>query len=115
MYGNTSFGDGSSVPDLSSEQRKHLRQDLSAVADRTRELLPGEYVVGSELSNGAQGPQATVAVQPPVGNIVSANYSPTDDASIDDAEQQDLAVGLAASAALQVKQAGGDNPSPTAR
>lgn len=115
MYGNTSFGDGPSDPDLSAEQRKHLRQDLSAIADRTRDLLPGEYVVGSELSDGAGGPQATVAVQPPVGNIVSANYSPTDDATIDDAEQQDLAVGLAASAALQVKQAGKSNPSPTAR
>jgi len=115
MYGNTSFGNGPSDPELSAEQRKHLRRDLSSVADRTRDLLPPKYVVGSELRNGANGPRATVAVQPPVGGIVSANYSPTEEASIDDAEKQDLAVGLAASAALQVKNAGGDNPSPTAR
>jgi len=115
MYGNTSFGDGPSEPELTPEQRDHLRQDLSSVADRTRDLLPGEYVVGSELSDGSRGPQATIAVQPPVGNIVSANYSPTEEATIDDDEKQDLAIGLAASAALQVRQAGGDNPSPTAR
>lgn len=115
MYGNTPFGEESSEPELSSEQRKHLRQDLSTVAARTRELLPSEFVVGSELMSGSNGPQATVAVQPPVGGIVSANCTLDDELSIDENQCEDLAVGLAASAALQVKQAQKGNESPIAR
>lgn len=115
MYGNTPFGDESPEPELSPEQRKHLRRDLSTVAARTRELLPGEFVVGSELMSGSNGPQATVAVQPPVGGIVSANCTLDDELGIDETQCEDLAVGLAASAALQVKQAQKDNDSPIAR
>lgn len=115
MYGNTSFGDESSQPELSPEQRKHLRQELSAVASRTRELLPGGFVVGSELMSGTNGPEATVAVQPPVGGIVSANCALDDELTLDESECEDLAVGLAASAALQVKQAQSGNDSPVAR
>ncbi len=115
MYGNTQFGDEPSDIELTSEQRKHLRQDLSTVAERTRDLLPGEFVVGSELVDGSNGPQATVAVQPPIGGIVSANCSLTDELTIDETQQEDLAVGLAASAALQVKQATQGDQSPVAR
>lgn len=115
MYGNTPFGDESSDLELSTEQRKHLRQELSTVAARTRELLPGEFVVGSELMNGSNGPQATVAVQPPVGGIVSANCPLDEELHIGEDQQADLAVGLAASAVLQVKQAQQGNDSPVAR
>jgi hypothetical protein len=115
MYGNTQFGDEPSDIELTSEQRKHLRQDLSTVAERTRDLLPGEFAVGSELVDSSNGPQATVAVQPPIGGIVSANCSLTDELTIDETQQEDLAVGLAASAALQVKQATQGDQSPVAR
>lgn len=115
MYGNTPFSDEPSELELTTEQRKHLRQELSTVADRTRDLLPSEFVVGSELVDGSNGPQATVAVQLPVGGIVSANCSLTDELTIDETQREDLAVGLAASAALQVKQAHQDDHSPVAR
>lgn len=114
MYGNAPIRDDQPTPELTPEDRKSLRRDLSSVAARTRELLPGEYVVGSELSTDVNGPRATVAVQPPVGAIVSANYTPEDDPKIDADEREDLALGLAASAALQVMEAT-DDPTPTAR
>jgi hypothetical protein len=115
MYGNTSFGDESPSPELSPDQRKVLRQELSHVASRTRELLPSEFVVGSEITSGTDGPRATVAVQPPVGAVVSADYTFDGQIDITETERQDLAVGLAASAALQVKQAMSGDHSPTAR
>ncbi|WP_247010133.1 DUF5811 family protein [Halorientalis litorea] len=120
MYGNTPFagadgGDGEPV--LTTEQRRHLRRDLASVAAETRELLPDEFAVGLELARGANGPRATVAVQPPIGSVVSAGYTPEDDADlrIGDDERTDLAHGLAASAALQVKQAMAGDTSPTAQ
>ena len=115
MYGNSSVRDGSSSPELTTEQRKHLRSDLSSVAARTRELLPGEFVVGSELRSDTSGPLATVAVQPPVGAPVSANCPLDGGIAIDEDECEDVAVGLAASAALQVKKAVEGGPKPTAR
>jgi hypothetical protein len=115
MYGNSSVRDGSSSPELTTEQRKHLRRDLSSVAARTRELLPGEFVVGSELRSDASGPLATVAVQPPVGAPVSATCPLDGGIAIDEDECEDVAVGLAASAALQVKKAVEGGPKPTAR
>jgi hypothetical protein len=114
MYGNSPVRDESS-PELTSEQRKHLRRDLSSVAARTRELLPGEFVVGSELSSDTSGPRATVAVQPPVGAPVSATCPLDGGVTIDEDECEDIAVGLAASAALQVKEAVDSGPKPTAR
>jgi hypothetical protein len=115
MYGNTPFVNESDGHELSTSQRKLLREELSSVAARTRELLPGEFVVGSEISNGANGPRATVAVQPPIGAVVSADYTPEGEINIDDAQREDLAVELAASAALQVKEAMRDDMSPTAK
>lgn len=115
MYGNLPVRDESSRAHLSSEDRKVLRRELSRVEARTRELLPGEFVVGSEITAGTNGPRATVAVQPPIGAPVSADYSPEDEIDISDAEREDIATGLAASAALQVKEAMRESDSPTAR
>jgi hypothetical protein len=115
MYGNAPFREAGSRPELSADQRESLRRDMSSVAARTRELLPDEFVVGSELTRGADGPQATVAVQPPVGSVVSADYAPDGDVAIGDTERDDIATGLAASAALEVKQSIPDDPSPTAQ
>jgi len=115
MYGNTPFGNESGGHELSAKQRRVLRRELSSVEARTRELLPGEFVVGSEITQGSEGPRATVAVQPPVGAVVSADYAPEGEVDIDDAEREDLAVGLAASAALQVKEAMQNDATPTAR
>lgn len=115
MYGNLP-DDGASVPELSTDQRKRLRRDLAGVAARTRELLPGEFVVGTEVSDGTDGPRAMVAVQPPVGPLVSANYVPEGaNLRIDDEEREDIATGLAASAALQVKRAAPDDRPATAQ
>jgi len=109
MYGNTSFGGGSTT-ELTTEQRRAVRRDIAQVAARTRELLPGEFVVGSELHQGTDGPRATVAVQPPVGSVV------TTDCDLDGtSDGEKLARGLAASAALQVKRAMPDDPTPTAK
>jgi hypothetical protein len=115
MYGNTPFRDDGARHELSDDQRRSLRRDLTSVAARTRELLPDEFVVGSEITEGTNGPQATVAVQPPIGSVVSADYTPEGDVAICDTERDDIATGLAASAALEVKQSIPDDPSPTAQ
>lgn len=119
MYGNLSGGSdvGSDEPPLSPDQRRALRKDLASVAARTRDFLPSDFVVGSELRTGTSGPEATIAVQPPIGSPVSAGYAPEedDDVSINDEELEDLAMGLAASAALQVKQAFPEDESPAAQ
>lgn len=115
MYGNTPFGDEPVNLELTTDQRKALRRDLSSVAARTRELLPSEFVVGSEITQSNSGPRATVAVQPPVGSVVSADCTLDDELAIEETECENLATGLAASAALQMKQAMPDDPSPTAQ
>lgn len=107
------------VPELSPEQKESLRSSVAAIAARTRDFLPDEYVVGSQVSDDSNGPQAHVAVQPPVGHPVSAGFQPdAEDFDGDDLiahEESEVARGLAASAALQVKQAMGDDITPTAR
>ncbi|PSQ33468.1 hypothetical protein BRD09_00705 [Halobacteriales archaeon SW_10_68_16] len=115
MYGNAPIRTDGPGADLTPDQRRALRRDLTSVAARTRELLPDEFVVGSEITADANGARATVAVQPPVGSVVSADYAPDGEPAIDEAQRDDLAMGLAASAALQVKRAMPDDPSPTAR
>ena len=81
-----------------------------------RDVLPPEFVVGSEITSDGSGPRATIAVQPPLGAVVSANFSPDDgDARIEDEELDDIVHGLAASAALQVKNAMGDDVAPVAQ
>ena len=108
------------IPELTAEQKRTLRADVSRIAAQTREFLPDEYIVNGDVSQGVAGPQATVAVQPPVGNPISAGFTPdTDDFEketlIEPEDQAEVARGLAASAALQVKQALSDSVQPTAR
>ncbi|WP_049921860.1 DUF5811 family protein [Halopiger djelfimassiliensis] len=121
LPGETAAGQraAADVPDLSSTQKRLLHRDVSRIAARTREFLPNEYVVDADVSTGATGPRVTVAVRPPVGHAVSAGFSPDlEDATeevITSAERNEVARGLAASAALQVKQAVSDNVTPTAK
>jgi hypothetical protein len=107
------------VPDLSPAQKQALRDSIASIATRTREFLPDEYVVGSKVADNGNGPQAQVSVQPPVGHPVSAGFRPdVDDFDGDDLvthEEGEVARGLAASAAMQVKQVMGDDITPTAR
>ena len=111
MYGNSPLGGEGEPVTLTSEQRESLRQDVSTVVARTRDLLPSEYIVGSELTSEDTGPRARIAVQPPRGPVVSADYAPQNDSvEISDDEVDDLVHGLAASAALQAKQAGNSGP-----
>ncbi|WP_277554967.1 DUF5811 family protein [Halobaculum limi] len=104
--------------DLTSDQKDALRQAVATIVTRTESYLPDGYAVGSELSYGSNGPQATVAVQPPIGHAVSAGFSPDIEdieAGLDDADRDEVAKGLAASAAVQVMSAVGDDVEPTAR
>jgi len=107
------------VPDLSTEQKESLRTSITTIASQTRKFLPDEYTVGSTVSDDGNGPQAQVSVQPPVGHPVSAGFRPDvddfDGNELDTHEEGEVARGLAASAALQVKQMLGDDVSPTAR
>ncbi len=107
------------VPSLSSAQKRVLSRDVSRLAARTRELLPDEYVVDAEVSTGIAGPQVTVAVCPPVGHAVSAGFTPdmddADEEVITADERSEVARGLAATAALQVKQAVSDDITQTAK
>lgn len=118
MYGNTPYagspGTDGTAPvgagdqeTLSGDQRRSLQEGVAAIAAITREFLPEEYVVGGRIQTGADGVEVTVAVQPPVGNPVSAGFQPefdTDDDPIPSGDRREVARGLAASAALQVKQ-----------
>lgn len=108
------------LAELSAGQRRALRENVTRIAARTRSFLPDEYIVDSDVSQAAGGARATVAVQPPVGHPVSAGFSPEgedfeDDELISDDDEFEVARGLAASAALQVKQAVQDDVTPTAR
>lgn len=105
------------TPELTADQRRTLRADLSRITRRVREYLPDEYVVGAEVSRGQSGPEAMVAVQPPIGHPISAGFRPDldDEVYITESDQEEVARGLAASAALQVKHAINDDVSPTAR
>ncbi|QLG61299.1 DUF5811 family protein [Halorarum salinum] len=104
--------------DLSAEQKDALRRAVAGIVSRTESYLPDGYAVGSELSYGAEGPQATVAVRPPVGHPVSAGFTPDLEeleAGLDQTDRDEVARGLAASAAAQVMNAVGDDLEPTAR
>lgn len=118
MHGNTPYAGNAGIDEpveMTAAQRRALRSSTTRIAARTREFLPDEYVVGSEISTGMNGgPQVTVAVRPPIGNPVSAGFEPDfadgegEDVLIPADEREEVARGLAASAALQVKQAIGD-------
>ncbi|WP_254531854.1 DUF5811 family protein [Natrinema gelatinilyticum] len=108
------------VPDLSSAQKRLLHRDVSRIAARTREFLPNEYIVDADVSTSLTGPQVTVAVRPPVGHPVSAGFTPDlEEAATEEVitadERDEVARGLAASAALQVKQAVSDSVRPTGK
>ncbi len=105
------------VSEVTPEQRAALRADASDIADRTREYLPDEFTVGSEVTSGVAGPKVTVAVRPPIGNPVRAGFEPEfdGDENIDDEELTEVAQGLAAGAALQVKIAVGEDADLAAR
>jgi hypothetical protein len=127
MNGNTPYGGAPGVVDagqpstdveLTQDQRRALRRAVAGIVSRTRSYLPDSYAVGSELSYGTNGPTATVAVRPPAGHPVSAGLTPDLDdieTGLADAERDEVARGLAASAALQVMDAVGDGVKPTAR
>lgn len=111
-------GQPSTDIELTAEQKHTLRLAVAGIVSRTRSYLPEGYIVGSELSYGANGPQATVAVQPPAGHPVSAGFTPDVDdleAGLDEADRDEVAQGLAASAAIQMMHAVGDDPAPAAR
>jgi hypothetical protein len=93
------------VPELTPDQKRVLREHVSDVVTLTRDYLPDAYAVGGELRQGAGGPEAAVAVEPPVGHPVSAGFTPDgEDVADADFEPREVARGLAATAALQVKQ-----------
>ncbi|MFB6254348.1 MAG: DUF5811 family protein [Halobacteriaceae archaeon] len=106
------------IPEMSSEQRSALRESVDDIVAKTKTFLPDEYIVGSEIESGINGLTVTVAVQPPVGNPVTAGFEPdisdqSGKVTIDDGNE--VARGLAASAAFQVKQAVNDDFTPVAK
>ncbi|WP_129112775.1 DUF5811 family protein [Halegenticoccus tardaugens] len=104
--------------ELTPDQRRSLRRAVAGIVEQTRAYLPDSYAIGSELSYGTGGAMATVAVQPPAGHPVSAGFSPDLDdleSGLSDDDRREVARGLAASAALQVMNAVGDEVTPTAR
>jgi hypothetical protein len=104
--------------DLSTAEVQRLRRAVAGIVAQTRTYLPDSYAIGSELSHGSGGPQATVAVHPPVGHPVSAGLTPDADdlqSGLSAEDCTEVARGLAASAAFQVMSTVGDDLTPTAR
>ncbi|ELZ96501.1 hypothetical protein C440_05118 [Haloferax mucosum ATCC BAA-1512] len=127
MNGNNPYAGAPGVPgagqpsqdrELTVEQMDSLRRAVAGIVSRTESYLPEGFAVGSELSTASSGPLATVAVHPPVGHPVSAGFSPNADdldAGLADEDRDEVARGLAASAAFQVMSAVGDDLTPAAR
>ncbi|ADQ66156.1 hypothetical protein GL213_02765 [Halogeometricum borinquense] len=126
MNGNNPYAGAPGVVDagrpeeseLSTAQVRRLREAVAGIVTRTQTYLPEGYAVGSELSYGSNGPQATVAVHPPVGRPISAGFTPDEedlDSGLTESDRDEVAQGLAASAAFQVMNAVGDELTPTAR
>ncbi|CQR48848.1 MULTISPECIES: DUF5811 family protein [Haloferax] len=116
--GVTGAGQASPDRELTVEQMDALRRAVAGIVSRTESYLPEGFAVGSELSTGMNGPLATVAVHPPVGHPVSAGFSPDADeldAGLTDEDRNEVARGLAATAAFQVMSAVGDDLTPAAR
>jgi hypothetical protein len=104
--------------EVSGAEVRTLRQAVTGIVSRTEQYLPDGYAVGAELTYGTSGPQATVAVRPPAGRPVSAGFTPDKEeleSGLTDADRNEVARGLAASAAYQAMSAVGDNITPTAR
>ena len=105
-------GQPSSDVELTPEQMQALRRAVAGIVAQTQTYLPDGYAIGSQLSRGSDGPTATVAVEPPVGHAVSAGFSPdTDDldTGLSEADRDEVARGLAASAVMQVMSAVDDD------
>jgi hypothetical protein len=127
MNGNTPYGGApgtvdagqvSADVDLTPDQRRIVRRAVAGIVSRTQSYLPDSYAVGSELSSDGTGPMATVAVRPPAGHPVSAGFSPDLDdleSGLSDEERDEVARGLAASAALQTMNAVGDGVTPVGK
>lgn len=95
--------------ELTPDERRLLRQTGAAVAARTRELLPDEFVVGSEVVAASGSAEAAVAVRPPGGAVVTTGLAlgeSTDHAAV--------AREIAAGAALAAKNTP-DRHEPAAR
>lgn len=105
MHGNTPHA-GPVEPEPSSESRRALHRNLVDVAASTRDLLSDDFIVGGEISDNQGALHATVAVQPPVGSIVSAGFEP--DPETDDTDIETMAQELAAGAVLEAKHAAQD-------
>jgi len=106
------------IEELSAAELRQLREAIAGIVAQTRTYLPDSYAIGSELSNGSNGPRATVAVHPPVGHPVSAGLTPDAEdlaSGLSSEECTEVARGLAASAAFQVMSTVGDDLTPTAR
>jgi hypothetical protein len=125
VNGNTPYAGGAGTveagavpadePELTTAQRDALRNSVALIADLTRDYLPDSYTVGSEVAAS----EVTVAVRPPAGSPVSAGFRPEfdddDDADlIAEHDRVEVARGLAASAALQVKRALAADDTPRA-
>jgi len=128
MNWNDSYGGPDAAGgDLANEgasgvENRALRSNARTVAAQVRHLLPTEYDVTGDVTESANGPQALVAIQPPIGPAITAGFGVEDYATESEAgsgisndERDEVASGLAARAALQVKQAVGDAITPTAR
>jgi hypothetical protein len=102
MHGNTPHA-GPADTEPTAESRRALRRDLVDVATSTRALLSDDFVVGGEISGDDGGLQATVAVKPPAGSVVSAGFDPGAGEAADDVEA--FARELAAGAVLKAKHA----------
>ncbi len=103
---------------LSAEQKRGLRRAIAGIVAETESYLPDGYAVGSEVSYGANGLEATVAVRPPAGHPVSAGLTPDLEeleTGLDAEDRTEVARGLAASAAFQTMLAVGEDIEPTAR
>lgn len=107
MHGNTPYA-GRPVEDITPAQRQALRREMAVVTARARSLLPDEFLIGAEIRQGSDGPEATVAVQPPSGSVVSAGFTPEEN------DPAALARDLAAGAALEARRAY-DDDKPIAR
>lgn len=93
------YPDSQTGGEVTPEVRRALRRDCLSVASRARSMLPNSFVVGGEVSSGRDGPRATIAVQPPAGQVVSAGFAADEEADYDT-----LALELVASAALEAKR-----------
>lgn len=121
-YGGPDAADGTAgTGGGSGVENRALRSNAKSVATQVRHLLPAEYDVTGDVTESQNGPQAFVAIQPPVGPAITAGFGVGEYSGgetgphIPDDERDEVASGLAARAALQVKQAVGDAITPTAR